>query len=309
MQILRQFESIAHEGRPVYCAIGMFDGLHQGHQLLLNHITKQAEAESGLAIVLTFQEHPAQILAPAHSPGLIYPQSVKEELLKNSGLDMAWIVPFDKGISTMDATSFIQKIKHHCGNLAGICVGDNFAFGHRRSGDAELLRHLGREWGFHAECKPAVLCDGQVVSSTRIRNLISDGDLTQASRLLGRPYCLAGEIIRGDGLGRQLGYPTANLDCQQLTRPPSGVYAVRASVRERELDGVLNIGTRPTLNHPTPKLQVEAHFWNLEDDIYGDVLSLEIRGRIRDEQRFPDIDALKKQIKCDIQTAKSILIG
>ena len=306
MQIIRQFQSIGQQERPVHCAIGMFDGLHQGHQALLNHIIEQAQADSGVAMILTFQEHPARVLAPEHAPGLIYPQALKESLLKASGLDIAWIIPFDEGLRQLDGTSFIRQIKTYCGRLAEICVGDNFAFGHRRSGNIDLLKQLGREWGFQTECKSAVTFDGEAVSSTRIRSLLFEGDITQASKLLGRPYCLAGDVVKGDGLGRQLGFRTANLNSRSLALPKSGVYAVEATHQGTTLRGVLNIGTRPTLNHATPRTQAEVHFLDFNSDIYGEFLSLELKERIRDEQRSPNVQALQQQIRNDIQKAKSL---
>ena len=306
MQIIREFQSIAQKERPVHCAIGMFDGLHQGHQALLNHIIKQAKADAGLALVMTFQEHPARVLAPEHAPGLIYPQALKESLLAVSGLDIAWIIPFDEGLRQLDGTSFIRQIKSYCRQLAEICVGNNFAFGHRRSGNIELLKQLGREWGFRTECKSAVTSDGEAVSSTRIRSLLSEGDINKASKLLGRHYCLAGEVIKGDGLGRKLGFRTANINSQSLALPKSGVYAVEAIRNGMPLRGVLNIGTRPTLNHAKPCIQAEVHFLDFDGDIYGEFLSLELKKRIRDEQRFPDVQALQQQIRNDIQKAKSL---
>lgn len=307
MQIIRQFKIIDQQERPVHCAIGMFDGLHQGHQALLRHIIERASKDSGLAVALTFQEHPARVLAPTHAPGLIYPQQLKEQLLEVSGLDIGWIIPFDEALSQLDGTTFIRQIQNNCGQLAEICVGDNFAFGHRRSGNVELLKQLGRKWGFHAECKSAVTCHGEAVSSTRIRNLIAEGNISRASDLLGRPYCMAGEVVKGDGLGRKLGFPTANFDVQTLTLPKPGVWAVRTQRNGTTLQGVLNIGTRPTLNHPTPRTQAEVHFWDFEGDIYGEFLALELRERLRDEQRFPDTQALQQQIKSDIQKAKSLI--
>lgn len=306
MDIIRQFQSIGQRDRPVHCAIGMFDGLHLGHQSLLSHIIKQAKTDSGLALALTFQEHPAHILAPSHAPGLIYPQSLKELLLKEAGLNIAWIVPFDEALRQLDAASFIHQIKDHCGRLVEICVGDNFAFGHRRTGNVDLLKQLGMQWGFQTTCKTAVTCDGEPVSSTRIRNLLADGNVSKASELLGRPYCMVGEVVKGDGLGRKLGFPTANLDVQTLTLPKPGVWAVQTHRDGTTLHGVLNIGTRPTLNHPIPRTQAEVHFLNFKGDIYGEFLALELKERIRNEQRFPDIQSLQQQIQADILKAESL---
>ena len=293
--------------QPVFCAIGMFDGVHLGHQLVVNHVIEQAKINDGIAIALTFRDHPAEILAPGRAPRLIYPSEFKQHLFESLGVDVAWIIPFDEPLSQMNAEQFIQTIKQCCVNLACICVGSNFSFGYQRRGNVDLLRRCGVKDGFGVESKPALSREGGLVSSTRIRSLITSGDLDMASKLLGRPYALIGTVIHGDGLGSQLGFPTANLDCKRLAIPPLGVYAITCDIDGVSRPGVLNIGKRPTLNHPEPKLQVEAHFWDMETQLYGKQLALEIKGKLRNENRFPGLDALKKQIHQDIEQAKMIL--
>jgi len=307
MDISRQFESIPNQQRPVFCAIGMFDGIHLGHQLLLEHIREKASEQQGISVVLTFQDHPARVLAPKYAPGMIYPGPIKERLLEEHGVDLAWIIPFDLALSQLDPEVFIKRISDHCGHLAGICVGQNFAFGHQRKGNLTLLKQLGASWGFEVEGKAPVMHGQSPVSSTRIRKHITEGAFPEAAELLGRPYQLTGTIVHGDGLGRKLGFPTANLDGGHLTLPPCGVYAVVTQIQGRRQEGVLNIGYRPTLKQPDPSLQVEAHFWDLDQDLYGSTLSLEIVEKIRDEQRFPNVEALKHQIAQDIATAKASL--
>jgi riboflavin kinase/FMN adenylyltransferase len=307
MKIVHHFEALPTENQPVFCALGMFDGLHIGHQSVLRHVTKQAKSKQGLSVVLTFQDHPAELLAPERSPKLIYPAHFKQTLLESMGVNIGWIIPFDKKLSQLSAEEFVQKIREFTHDLSGISVGSNFSFGHNRQGNVGLLEACGKRDGFQVEGKPSCTFENELVSSTRIRNLIQSGNIDLASKLLGRPYCLIGQVIHGNGLGRKLGFPTANLDCERLALPPLGVYAITCNIDGKAFDGVLNIGYRPTLNHPVPKLQVEAHFWGIEMDLYSKQLALEIKGKLRDEHRFPNVDALKLQIQKDIEKAKILL--
>lgn len=307
MKIVHHFEALPTENQPAFCALGMFDGLHIGHQSVLRHVTKQAKSKQGLSVVLTFQDHPAELLAPERSPKLIYPAHFKQTLLESMGVNIGWIIPFDKKLSQLSAEEFVQKIREFTHDLSGISVGSNFSFGHNRQGNVGLLEACGKRDGFKVEGKPSCTFENELVSSTRIRNLIQSGNIDLASKLLGRPYCLIGQVIHGNGLGRKLGFPTANLDCERLALPPLGVYAITCNIDGKAFDGVLNIGYRPTLNHPVPKLQVEAHFWGIEMDLYSKQLALEIKGKLRDEHRFPNVDALKLQIQKDIEKAKILL--
>jgi riboflavin kinase / FMN adenylyltransferase len=307
MKIIHHFDTLPTDNRPVFCAIGMFDGVHLGHQSVLNHVIAQAKRYDGISVALTFKDHPADLLTPDRSPTLIYPSSFKQTLFESQGVDLAWIVPFDRKLSQLSAEEFVEKIRLYCANLSCICVGSNFSFGHQRKGNVELLKQCGERDGFNAEGKPAYSYEAEPVSSTRIRDLIKSGNIDLASKLIGRPYQLLGQVVRGDGVGRQLGFPTANLDSQRLALPPLGVYAITCDVNGERRPGVLNIGKRPTLNQPKPMLQIEAHFWGIEVDLYGNNLALEIKGKIRNESRFPNLDALKNQIHKDIETAKGML--
>ncbi|MDG1856824.1 MAG: bifunctional riboflavin kinase/FAD synthetase [Verrucomicrobiota bacterium] len=309
MKTIQHFEALPTGEQPVFCAIGMFDGLHLGHQSVLKHLIDQARSTKGLSVVLTFQTHPAELLTPDRSPKLIYPTDYKQALLESIGVDIAWMIPFDKRLSQMSAEDFVEKIRHYTHNLSGISVGSNFSFGSRRKGNVDLLKDCGKHHGFQVEGKVPLHYGEDLVSSTRIRHLIQSGDIEMTSKLLGRPYSLMGQVISGDGLGRKLGFPTANLDCQRLALPPLGVYAITCNIEGQERGGVLNIGKRPTLNHTDPKLQVEAHFWDFEMNLYDKRIGLEIKGRLRGERRFPDVDSLKSQIKKDIQNAQCMLEG
>jgi riboflavin kinase/FMN adenylyltransferase len=185
-----------------------------------------------------------------------------------------------------------------------VCVGGEFTFGHKRSGNVALLKQLGAELNFSVHGLAAVSLDDEVVSSTRIREAVRAGDLAAASQMLGREYAIAGTVIRGDQVGRQLGFPTANLDVSGLVLPPNGVYAVHARVSGREHRGALNLGFRPTLASLTPSLQCEVHLLDFDADIYGAELELTFGAKLRDEQKFPSLEALKAQIARDVADAR-----
>ena len=304
MQVVRLFQAISNNVRPVYCAIGMFDGVHLGHQLLLKHVVKKASANSGIAVALTFREHPTCIVAPERAPGMIYGTQTKELLFEALGIDLAWVIPFDRTLSLLSASDFITQIRQYSENLAGICVGKNFVFGHERTGNIHLLEQLGGMCGFEVEAKNPVTCGGDSISSTRIRDLIGQGNFKGASRLLGRTYHLSGTVVRGEGLGKHIGFPTANMHCPQLKLPPSGVYAISAVIQGERRNGVMNIGLRPTLRQPQPRLQIEAHFLELDTDLYGERLDVEFIAKLRSERKFPNLETLTEQIHADINMAK-----
>jgi riboflavin kinase/FMN adenylyltransferase len=200
---------------------------------------------------------------------------------------------------------FIRNLARDLGRVQSLCVGGAFVFGHKRGGNVELLKSLGAELKFAVHGMAAVSLDGRIVSSTRIRDAIRAGELDAASQMLGRSYALTGKVVRGDGLGRQLGIPTANLDVAGLALPPNGVYAVHALSGGAIHRAVLNIGLRPTLNNPEPQLRVEAHLLDFSGDLYEREVQLTFVAKLREEQKFPSLDALKQQISRDIEAAEA----
>ncbi|HYG33651.1 MAG TPA: riboflavin biosynthesis protein RibF, partial [Clostridia bacterium] len=191
------------------------------------------------------------------------------------------------------------------GQIRSVCVGANFCFGYKRSGNVELLRTLGSELGFGVHGTASVALDGQTVSSTRIREAILSGNLDHASQMLGRAYSLTGTVIEGDRLGRQIGFPTANIDTTGLALPPGGVYAVHAEINHQSYRAVLNVGYRPTLRNPNPQLRVEAHLLGFQGDLYGQELEVVFVEKIREEKKFASLSELQRQIEKDIQTAQT----
>lgn len=290
-------------GRPVCLAIGMFDGVHLGHQQVIRQAVTEAAQNEGLAVVVTFDRHPATVLAPHRAPSLIYPLSRKLQALEDLGVDAVLLIHFDRRFSSQPGERFVRRLARELPPVRSVCVGSAFTFGHQRSGNVELLRKLGRELGFAVHGLAAVSLDGKRISSTRIRESIQAGDFVAAQQMLGREYSLSGPVVKGDRLGRKLGFPTANLDVPGLVLPPSGVYAVHARVGEKCFRAVLNIGHRPTLNNPVPQLRVEAHFLNFRGNLYHRQVEITFVARLREERRFPSLEALTRQITTDIAEA------
>jgi riboflavin kinase/FMN adenylyltransferase len=307
--LLHHPRELAAPDRKVCLAIGVFDGVHLGHQQVIRQAVADAEQQEGLAVVATFDCHPNTVVAPERVPPLIYSLPQKLRAIAALGVDATWVIHFDAAFSQQTGEEFVRGLAREFPQLHSVCVGGTFTFGHKRSGNVALLQRLGRELGFQVHGLAAVALDGQPVSSTRIRDAIRAGQLDAASQMLGRAYSLAGEVRRGDQLGRKLGFPTANLDTTGRVLPPPGVYAAHARALGKSHRAVLNIGVRPTLQHPEPRLQVEAHLLDFDGDLYGEELELTFVEKLRDEQKFPSLDALKEQIVRDIAAARRVFSG
>ena len=304
MKIVSQAARLPTKGCPVCLAIGTFDGVHLGHQQVIREAVTDAEQQEGLAVVVTFDPHPATVVAPSRVPLLIYSLSQKLRGISSLRVDATLVIHFDRRFSLQTGEEFIRGLVRDLGRIQSICVGSAFTFGHRRSGNVESLRKLGRELGFQVHGLAAVSLNGQPVSSTRIRQAIRNGHLDVAQQMMGREYSLAGPVVPGDRLGQQLGFPTANLDATGRVLPPHGVYAIHATVAGRRHRGVLNIGHRPTLQSPTPQLRVEAHLLDFSGDLYGQEIEVTFVEKLREEQRFPSLDALRQQIAQDVEQAR-----
>jgi riboflavin kinase/FMN adenylyltransferase len=288
-------------------AIGVFDGVHLGHQQVIKQTIADARQQNGISLALTFDRHPTTIVAPAKAPQLIYsiPQKLCE--IEGLGVDAILLIEFTREFSQQTGEQFVRTLVHDLGRLTSISVGSTFTFGHKKSGNVDLLRELGTELGFQVHGLAAVSLDGRVVSSTRIRERITAGDLDAASQMLGRPYSIRGRVIRGDQLGRKLGFPTANIEIIGLLTPPDGVYAVIATGPGFAIRGVANIGVRPTLSSSQPERRFEVHLLNFSKEIYGTELEIIFAGFIRPERRFANLDELKAQIAQDISSAQKFL--
>jgi riboflavin kinase/FMN adenylyltransferase len=305
VRIANQAAELKTDGRRVCVAIGVFDGVHLGHQQVIRQTLADAEQHEALAVVITFDRHPNTIVAPDRVPPLVYSLPQKLRAIEALGADATWLIHFDQAFSRQPGEEFVRRLVHDFGQVQSVCVGSEFSFGHKRSGNVTLLQKLGAELRFAVHGLAAVSLDGQVVSSTRIRQTIRDGQLDLASQMLGRGYALAGEVVRGAQLGRKLGLPTANLDVRGLVLPPNGVYAVHARVGGKVFRAALNIGLRPTVGAGLAQ-QVEAHLLDFDADLYGQELEVTFVERVREERKFPSLDALKTQIERDIEAARRL---
>jgi len=291
--------------RKVSLAIGFFDGVHLGHQQTIRQAITDARQHEALTLVITFDRHPNAVVAPTRVPPLIYSLPQKLRTIRSLGADALLLIHFDQPFSRQTGEDFIRGLARDLGQILSICVGTGFVFGYKRGGNVQLLKRLGAALRFTLHALASVSLDGQAVSSTRIRAAIIAGHLDAASQMLGRAYSLAGQVIRGDRLGRQLGFPTANLDPAGLALPPRGVYAVHALAGGRTYRAVLNIGTRPSLAHPEPQLRLEAHLLDFQGDLYSRELEITFIEKLRDERRFPSLADLRRQIAKDILAAQS----
>jgi riboflavin kinase/FMN adenylyltransferase len=304
MKIIGAAKELKPDGRKVCLAIGVFDGVHLGHQQILRQTITDARRQEGLALALTFDRHPSAVVAPGHEPSLIYTLSQKLRALASLGADAALVIPFDQEFSRQTGGEFIHRLARDLGQIHSICVGRDFVFGWQRSGHVDLLKTLGAELQFTVHGLAAVSLDGQVVSSTRIRKTIRAGKLEATSQMLGRPYAVCGKIVEGDRLGRKLGFPTANLETAGLCLPPNGVYAGLTRLGDRTYRVALNIGRRPTLLSPAPVFRVEAHLLDFTGDLYGRELEIEVGERLRDEKKFDTTLQLSEQISRDLQAVR-----
>lgn len=303
-RVLQEAEPLGQPAQPVHVAVGVFDGVHLGHAAVVGHMVQEARAHQGAAVVVTFDRHPGAVVAPQHAPSMIYPLWRRIEALATLGVDAVLVYRFDAAFARQSGEEFISRLRTGFGRLAGITVGAGFVFGRDRSGDLDLLRRLGPAQGFAVHGVVPLEQEGGVISSTRVRELIAAGDLAEASRLLGRPYGLAGEVVEGDRLGRQLGFPTANLDVAGRVLPPNGVYAAWVPVDGRRIAAAVNIGTRPTVDRTAVQVRVEAHLLDYSGDLYGRRLELELGERIRGELRFGSKEDLVAQIHRDVAVVR-----
>lgn len=290
-----------------WLTIGSFDGVHLGHQEIVGNLTSGAHAAGAPAVVLTFYPHPSIVLGKRNGSFYLTSPEDKASLLTHLGVDVVITHPFNREVAAMTAAEFMNRLNEHLG-LKRLCVGYDFALGRGREGDVPTLRRLGKELGYTLEVFPPVKVDDQVVSSSRIREMLTLGEVAQAARLLGRPYSVKGEVTRGDGRGRTIGIPTANLAVwEELILPAAGVYVGQAVVSGQTFGAVTNIGIRPTFSSNSSSPHIEAHILDFDGDLYSRQIELTFLQRVRSEMRFPNAQALVEQIHQDIALARQIL--
>lgn len=289
-----------------WLTIGVFDGVHRGHQAILNQLAAGAHQHGAPAVLLTFDPHPAVVLAGRDLKLLTTPDE-RAGLAASLGLDVVITHPFDRGVSETNARDFMSALKEHLG-LSHLLIGYDFALGKNREGNVERLTELGREFGYSVQVIEAVGDESGVISSTEIRKLVSVGSVDVAANLLGRPYTLSGPVIHGDGRGRRINIPTANLHYpESKLLPANGIYACRARLGPDLFAAATNIGFNPTFTPDKRTVNVEAHILDFDRDLYGEMLTLEFVSRLRDEAKFDSVDALLKQIHADIEQTRAII--
>lgn len=305
MRHVRSVDALSLEGSCV--SIGTFDGVHLGHQEIIRQLVTIAKQKGLPAVVVTFFPHPDRVLGKKEGRFYLSTPEEKAELLGNLGVDLVVTHPFDPEVANLSAREFLQRIKEKIA-FQDLFVGYDFALGRKREGTVERLIALGREFDFELHVIPAVQVNGEVVSSSLLRSLLSEGNIKKVNLLLGRPFLLSGTVIRGDGRGRTLGIPTANLDIlAERAVPLHGVYVCYALVNHQRFGAVVNVGVRPTFEDDPVAPRVEAHLLDFDANLYQESLVLEFLDRLREEIRFPSKDALVQQIHQDILKARQIL--
>ncbi|MEV1328979.1 bifunctional riboflavin kinase/FAD synthetase [Micromonospora costi] len=294
-------------GRSVV-TIGVFDGVHKGHQATIGHAVARARELGVQSVVVTFDPHPAEVVRPGSHPAVLTEPARKAELIETLGVDVLCVVPFTPDFSRLPAEAFVHDVLVEHLHAALVVVGDNFRFGHRAAGDVALLERLGRTFGFGVEGAPLVAGDGTVFSSTYIRSCVDAGDVGAAAAALGRPHRVEGVVVRGDQRGRELGFPTANLLCHRYAAiPADGVYAARLVRRGRRepLMAAVSVGTNPTFSGR--ERRVEAYVLDFDGDLYGERLALDFVAHLRGQIRYDAVEPLIAQMHQDVERARIAL--
>jgi riboflavin kinase / FMN adenylyltransferase len=286
-------------------ALGNFDGVHRGHQKILERLHRTATEHGATSVVMTFDPHPPRVVRPDKAPSLLMTKAQKLEKIAAMGVQGAAIVRFTKELSHWEPEHFVQAVLVDWLRVSEVWVGANFLFGRERAGNFTMLRALGMQYGFKAEKIDPVRYKDFVVSSTRIRRLISEGRLDEAGALLGHQYSIDGTIVPGAQRGRTIGFPTANLQTDNELLPPNGVYATTMTIDGVIHASVTNVGVRPTVDQ-SGRVSVETHVFGLDRDLYGQQVRLGFVQRLRDERAFESVDALKAQIAADADKARML---
>jgi riboflavin kinase/FMN adenylyltransferase len=295
-----KLEDLVLQRGPLHLALGVFDGVHVGHQAVIDQAVRSARDSGGLSFVVTFSPHPIRVIAPSKAPtSLLATLDDKAEVMKSHGVDGLLVIHFDRAFAAMAAEDFVKKLCE--ADVASISVGEDWRFGNKRLGDVNLLNTMSETMDFELTAVPPVIWDGERISSTRIRQAIRDGNFEAVEAMLGRPYAISGQVVEGKKLGRTLGFPTANLDCADMQLPHDGVWLVEVDGQHR---GVANLGIRPTVDGSQRTLEV--HLLDFSGDLYGRELRVRFIHFIRNERKFPSVEALREQISEDIQIARKI---
>jgi len=304
MKTIYHLESNFFSEESVIC-IGNFDGVHIGHQAILNRLTKAAKKRNCPAIAVSFEPHPGKVLYPKKAPKIIKTGKQKRDLLRQSGIDFYYVINFTPSFAKTEAEDFIKNIIFNILNAKEIFVGENFAFSKNRKGNVIFLESLEKKYNYKTHAVESVKFKEEVISSTKIRQMLEDGDVKTASKLLGRFYYLEGIIVRGKQLGKKLGYPTANISSANEMVPHLGVYATYTIINNKKYKSITNIGKKPTFGGN--EIIIETHIFDFNRDVYGELIQIQFVSFIRPEIKFENINILVENIKNDCVKAKEIL--
>ena len=306
MEILDSLSDFSALG-PAYLAIGVFDGVHLGHQAVIGRAVDDSRREpNAAAVVVTFDPHPLRVVRPESAPRLLTATRHKFQFFSGLGATHCLALRFDAVLAGTPPNEFITALAAAARPLREVCVGFNWSFGRAGAGNLDLLTRLGERHGFAVVGLPSVIVDHETVSSTLIRQAVEAGDLDKAARLLGRDFTILGTVIAGRQLARELGYPTANLAAHNEQFPPNGVYAVDAQWRGERYAGVVNLGVRPTVEAPGGERLLELHLFDFDRTIYGDDVEVSFRAFLRPERKFAGLDELRAQIARDAAQARAM---
>src|SRR5881398_13747 len=306
METLRSIPELSELRGPLFLAIGVFDGVHLGHQAVISTSAQHARAANGTAVVVTFDPHPEKILRPKTAPHLLTATQHKIGLIRDLGVGHLLIIAFDKQFAATEPEEFVHELVEHSKSLREICVGHEWSFGKNRRGNLKLLNQFGARFDFGVVGIPPVTVNGELVSSTTIRRAVEAGDLRKAATMLGREYTILGTVVRGDNLGKKIGFPTANLSAHNEQFPPNGVYFAEARLEGVAYPGVVNLGYRPTVSSSKTERILEIHLLDFDRDIYGKDLELRFIRYLRPEKKFENVDVLVHQIERDVQQAREL---
>jgi riboflavin kinase/FMN adenylyltransferase len=306
MEVLRSIPELERLRGPLFLAIGVFDGVHRGHQAVISTSADHARETNGTPVVVTFDPHPEKVLRPEGAPHLLTATQHKIALIRALGVEHLLIISFDKQFAATEPEDFVQQLVAHSKPLREICVGHEWSFGKKRRGNLDLLKKLGANFDFDVVGIPPVKINGAVVSSTAIRQAVEKGDLTKAAEMLGREYTILGTVTHGDNLGKKIGFPTANLSAHSEQFPPNGVYAAEAKIDDELRRGVINLGVRPTVSEGKSERVLEIHLFDFNRDIYGFDVEVRFLKFLRPEKKFESLDALVRQIRQDVEQARQL---
>ena len=306
METFRSISELSKLRGPLFLAIGVFDGVHLGHQAVISTSAQHARAANGTAVVVTFDPHPEKVLRPKTAPHLLTATPHKIALIRDLGMAHLLIITFDKQFAATEPEEFVHELVEHSKSLREICVGHEWSFGKNRRGNLKLLNQFGARFDFGVVGIPPVTVNGELVSSTTIRKAVETGDLAKAAQMLGREYTVLGTVVSGDNRGKKIGFPTANLSAHNEQFPPNGVYFAEAKLEGVIYPGVVNLGYRPTVDTRKSERILEIHLFDFDHDIYGKDLEVRFIRYLRPEKKFESVEALARQIEADVKQAREL---